>query len=116
MSFATEFLAPPTALDTGPPIGAVAPPPADSREATGAVLRAFIVATCLGPGETTLRDDEPLLANGILDSLGIVHLAAFIEETFGVAVPDEALLPEHFGTVRRVAALVDHLEGQAADH
>lgn len=79
--------------------------------ATEVVLRDYIAATCLAPGEGALRDDEPLLANGILDSLGIIRLAAFVEETFGVAVPDEALLPEHFGTVRRVAALVEHLEG-----
>jgi acyl carrier protein len=85
--------------------------PIGGGAATEVVLRDYIAATCLGPGDTALRDDEPLLANGILDSLGIVRLAAFIEETFGVAVPDDALLPEHFGTVRRVAALVERLEG-----
>jgi acyl carrier protein len=81
--------------------------------ATEEVLRDFIVATCLGPGETTLRDDEPLLANGILDSLGVVRLAAFIEERFGIVVPDEALVPEHFATLQRVAALVERLEAHA---
>lgn len=83
-------------------------------EATETVLHDYIAATCLAPGDEALDRDEPLLANGILDSLGILRLAAFIEETFGVPVPDDALLPEHFGTVRRVAALVGHLEAQAA--
>jgi acyl carrier protein len=78
--------------------------------ATEAVLRDYISETCLAPGDTGLEDDEPLLTNGILDSLGIMRLAAFIEETFGVNVPDDALVPEHFGSVRRVAALIERLE------
>ena len=84
--------------------------PISGGAATEAVLRDYISTTCLAPGDPSLRNDEALLANGILDSLGIVRLAAFIEETFGVVVPDEALLPENFGTVRRVAALVERLE------
>ncbi|HEY7062831.1 MAG TPA: acyl carrier protein [Chloroflexota bacterium] len=83
-------------------------------DATENLLHDYIAATCLAPGDEVLDRDEPLLANGILDSLGILRLAAFIEETFGIAVPDDALLPEHFGSVRRVAALVGHLEAQQA--
>jgi acyl carrier protein len=93
---------------------AIPPRPRDAgRAATETILSGFIATTCLAPGDDTLRPDEPLLANGILDSLGIMHLAAFIEDTFAVTVPDDALLPEHFGTVRRVAALVKRLQAQA---
>jgi acyl carrier protein len=88
-------------------------PPLSGGAATETVLRDFIITMCLGPGESALGDDEPLLANGILDSLGIIRLAAFIEETFSIGVPDDALLPENFSTLRRVTALVEHLEARA---
>ncbi len=78
-----------------------------------AILCHYLVATCLGPGKQSLDRDEPLLANGILDSLGVLRLTAFVEETFGVAVPDDALTPEHFGTLRRLTTFVEHLEEHA---
>jgi acyl carrier protein len=86
------------------------PPLIGGGAATEAALRAFISETCLAPGDPGLEDDEPLLTNGILDSLGIMRLAVFIEETFGVNVADEALVPENFGSLRRVAALIERLE------
>ncbi len=87
--------------------------PISGGATTESVVRDFIAATCLAPGDGELGDDEPILANGILDSLGILRLAVFIEETFGVAVPEEAFLPEHFSTVRRVATFVESLEARA---
>src|SRR5581483_2744374 len=102
----SPLVSPPASTPVVLPIGGGA--------ATEAVLRDYIYQTCLAPGDAGLGDEEHLLANGILDSLGILRLVAFIEETFGVNVPDEALVPENFGTVRRVAALVERLE--TADH
>jgi acyl carrier protein len=72
-------------------------------------LAAFIETTCLPAGER-LRADEPLLTRGILDSLGILHLVAFIEEEYGLVVPEESWTPSHFGTVRHLAALVSQLQ------
>jgi acyl carrier protein len=43
--------------------------------------------------------DTPLLGN-VLDSLGLVNLFGFIEDEFGLTVPDDALVPENFRTVR----------------
>jgi len=107
MSVAQPILAPGVAIATPPR------PQVDGRAATETIIRDFIAATCLAPGDDALRLDETLLGNGILDSLGIVHLAAFVEDTFGVVVPDDALVPENFGTIHRITALVGHLRAQA---
>lgn len=47
------------------------------------------------------------LADGLLDSLAIEQLIAFIEETYELALLEEDLGPENFASIDAVAALVD---------
>jgi len=61
-----------------------------------------------------LSEDEPLLGSGIIDSLGIMRLVSYIEEEFGVEVPEEQLVPEHFRTVTVLAQFVDSLQRGAS--
>lgn len=49
--------------------------------------------------------DTPLLGN-VLDSLGLVNLVGFIEDEFGVTVPEEALIPENFRTINDMVRYV----------
>ena len=51
--------------------------------------------------------DEGLLDSGLIDSAGIFDLVTFIESTFGVEISDEEIVPEHFDTIRAIAAFVD---------
>ena len=61
------------------------------------------------------EDDQSFLGTGIVDSLGIVQLVAFVESAFGLKVPDGDLLPENLDSVSRLAAYVDRrCRGQAA--
>lgn len=52
-----------------------------------------------------LDDDEPigaddnLLADGMIDSLGMLRLVSFIEDTFGYKVPPEHFTINHFRTL-----------------
>ena len=50
--------------------------------------------------------EEPLLDSGLVDSVGVLKLAAFIEEHYKFEVQDEDLVPENFSNVRAVAAYV----------
>lgn len=50
--------------------------------------------------------DHDLLSAGIVDSLGILRLAAFIEEQFGVKVFDEDVVFENFRSIRAMAAYI----------
>jgi acyl carrier protein len=53
-----------------------------------------------------VRDDEPLLQNGILDSMGILDLVGYLEDEFGIVVEDEELSPDNFQTIQRLAVFV----------
>ena len=51
-------------------------------------------------------DEESFLASGLIDSLGIVQLVAFVEATFSIKVPETDLVPENFDSVAKLTAYV----------
>ena len=54
-----------------------------------------------------LDPGESLLTNGILDSLGVLDVVAFLETEFKITVTDEDLLPENFESLGRLTAFVE---------
>jgi len=58
-------------------------------------------------GKKSLDPDEDLLEQGIIDSLGIMKLVLFMEETYGIAVADEEVVPENFQTVSMMVRFVE---------
>ena len=75
----------------------------DSKNA----LTDFIKQELLHGRSVPLGEDVDLLSAGIVDSLGILRLVAFIEERFGVKVPDEDVVFENFQTIKTMAQYVD---------
>ena len=51
-------------------------------------------------------DDESFLASGLVDSLGIGQLVAFVETTWGFRVPSSDLVPDNFDSVEKLSAYV----------
>ena len=54
-----------------------------------------------------LTSDTYLLDGTVIDSMSVLALVTFIEEQYGIEVLDEELVPEHFGTLRTIATLVE---------
>ena len=74
-------------------------------------LKRFITAELMYADDIdALSNEEPLLGSGIVDSLGIMRLVSYIEEEFGVVVPEDDLVPEHFQSVNRLVAFVERLQ------
>jgi 2-hydroxymuconate-semialdehyde hydrolase len=57
-------------------------------------------------GANLIDAETPILELGILDSLAMVSLLAFIQTRFGVHVPDEAVIPENFENLGCLASLI----------
>lgn len=51
-------------------------------------------------------DDASFLEEGIVDSLGIMDLVLFIEQSFGLSVDDEDLIPDNFDSVNKLARYI----------
>ena len=58
-------------------------------------------------GGGAFSSDDSLLESGLIDSAGIFSLVALLESEFNITVPDEDIVPEHFETVKSVAAYVE---------
>lgn len=73
-----------------------------------AAITRFVVDEFLpdvSPGD--LAVDYDLLANGVVDSLGLLKLIAWVEDQFDLAVDDDALDPANFRTVAAVDEFVE---------
>jgi acyl carrier protein len=73
----------------------------------GPAIRAFVIER-LAPatGRSEINDGEDLIDSGVVDSLGIFQLVAFLEERFGVTIGDEEITPENFGSIAAIERLV----------
>ena len=66
------------------------------------VLEAFLFTE----DESQLSNNASFLEEGIVDSTGVLELVMFVEETFGITVKDEEVVPENFDSVERLARYV----------
>lgn len=57
--------------------------------------------------EIDLRDDDQLLALGIIDSLGFVELVEEVQARYGISVLDTEITEENFGSVDVIAGYVE---------
>jgi acyl carrier protein len=67
------------------------------------VLRTEIA---VGLGIKSLTPDEDLLQQGILDSLGIMKLIVYIEESYGIKIEDEEIIPENFQSLNSMVTFI----------
>lgn len=54
----------------------------------------------------TITDDSSFIDEGIIDSLGVLELVSFIEETFGFRVEDEEMIPDNLDSINKIVAYV----------
>ena len=76
-------------------------------------VRAFVLEYAAGKGLTEVKDDEPLLTNNIIDSLGSFRMIAFLEETFPLTIEDTDMVPENFQTLNDVESFIARKLGKA---
>jgi acyl carrier protein len=74
-------------------------------------IRAYLVEHFPSVRDHAFTDEDPLLANGILDSLGVLDLVGYLETEFEITVSDDDLVPEHFETLRRLTVFVEEKQG-----
>lgn len=69
-------------------------------------VRQFIVENMKSELPANLTADYRLIDNGVLDSMAMFEVIAFIENSYGIEVEDADLSADNFETTRSIAALV----------
>jgi acyl carrier protein len=65
-------------------------------------VRKFLLENFVMGGDTTIADDLSFMEAHLLDSTGFIELITFVEETFGIAVSDEEMVPENFDSLANI--------------
>jgi acyl carrier protein len=70
-------------------------------------IRQYILGNLLfTEDESALQDNDSFLEGGIIDSTGVMEIILFIEETFGIKVNDDEMLPANLDSVDNLNAFV----------
>lgn len=78
-----------------------------SEEEILAAVRSFIAKEFLYMRPNfTLGDDDSLLKGGVVDSMGVLEVMSFLEETFGVRPDDDEITEANLGSLRAIARFV----------
>ena len=84
-----------------------------SLNPTETAIRQFLVEDVFYDRDlASLGPDDSLLAKGLLDSMAILKTVTFCEEQFGITIPDQEVLPDHFESVRAIAKLVERVRAK----
>ncbi len=71
-------------------------------------VRQFVIENFFfGESDDRFSDDDSFLEKGLVDSMGILRLVTFVEQTYAVAVEQEELVMENWDSVERIARFVE---------
>ena len=69
-------------------------------------LSKHIAVNILKQPNRALKETEPLISSGLIDSFNLVDLALFVEEQFGVRIDDTELNAQTFDTLAQLVELI----------
>ncbi len=71
-------------------------------------LEKFMVDQIAGEmGIKSLGPDDDLLAQGIIDSMGVMKLIVFMEDNFKLKIDDSEIIPENFQSLNSMANFIE---------
>ena len=76
-------------------------------------LREFIKENFLFGRKPDFSDDDSFLDMGLIDSTGVLELVNYLEETHGVRVEDNELVPENLDSINRIVQFIESKQSAA---
>jgi len=73
-------------------------------EAIEDTVREFIAENFLFRADAEVSDEQSLLDTGVMDSTGVLELIAFLEQTYGITVADEEIVPENLDSISNMTS------------
>ena len=71
-------------------------------------IRDYIIENFLfGDAEPLTGDEISLLDNGIIDSVGVMELVAYLESDHGLTIEDADLVPDNLDSVANMVGFVE---------
>ena len=81
------------------------------NRAVADAIRSYLLATVLeGEDPSLLEDGTALISTGVINSLGLMKLVAFLESTFKVRIKAHEMNADHLDTVAKMTRFVTERE------
>lgn len=74
----------------------------DARPVRDFILKNFLFSE----NDAALSNTGSLIADGVIDSTGVLELIMFLEQTFRIEVAEEEMVPENLDSVEKILAYV----------
>jgi acyl carrier protein len=79
-------------------------------------LRNFVIENFLyGDRNASLDNNDSFLEKGIVDSTGVLELVSYLEESFGVKVEDEEIIPDNFDSIATLTRYIERKRNGGTD-
>jgi acyl carrier protein len=69
-------------------------------------VRTFIIDQFLFGEDDGFKDETSFLETGMIDSMGIMELVAFLEKTFQIKIEDQELVPRNLDSLNQIQAFL----------
>lgn len=70
-------------------------------------VQEFIIENFLFGDRQKLTEETSFLDSGIVDSTGILELVNFLEETYGIIIQDDELIPDNLDSLKNIAKFLE---------
>jgi 2-hydroxymuconate-semialdehyde hydrolase len=70
----------------------------------------YIMKEFVEDPDEELDENTPLISSGLIDSLSVVSLVAFIDKKYGVKIPDEKGTVDNFETVSKIIETINEFK------
>ena len=69
-------------------------------------IHQYILEELIRDEDEPFSDDEGIITGGLIDSFALAELAVFVEEAFGIYIPDPDLTVAKMDTLNQIVARV----------
>ncbi len=69
----------------------------------------YLKANSFMDNNTSLKDDDSLTQNGIIDSIGLLELMDYICDKYSIEIPENMLTPENFDSLKGITNMITKL-------
>jgi len=76
-------------------------------ETSKAITRFITHEILSGISDDAIGETDALIESGIIDSMGIMKLIAFVEREFGVQFAGDELVPDNFENIGAISRLIN---------
>ena len=79
----------------------------DNQTIDSTAIREFIVETFLFGDDSGLQNDASFMETGLIDSLGVLQVADFLKQKYGIQIKEDQFIPDNLDSIERITRFVN---------